>query len=82
MDYVLRVEHLSQCKKNKTVQVKAFQGSEMITSRLMQIGVHIGKKVQVLGQAPFSGPLLIKVDNMVFALRTEEAHCILVSELG
>ncbi len=73
------METLNQCQKNSEFLIKDFQGSETFKSRLIQIGIHIGKHVQVIGRAPFQGPLLVRVGDMVFALRPEEAECVLVA---
>lgn len=54
------------------------QGAADLTNRLRELGFHCGCVVQVLGQAPFRGPLVVQLHNSVMALRQGEAACILI----
>jgi ferrous iron transport protein B len=51
----------------------------VITPRLTEMGLFKGKKVTVLFQAPFNGPIAVDVDGYVLSLRTEEADMVVVS---
>lgn len=44
----------------------------------MAMGVLPGSRVEVLRSAPFGGGLYVKVDNLLLALRSEEAQIILI----
>ncbi len=42
------------------------------------MGILPGSRVEVLHRAPFGGGLYIKADNLLIALRSEEAEAIVV----
>lgn len=44
-----------------------------LTPKLAEMGLLKGKRVTVLFQAPFNGPMAIDVDGYTLSLRTEEA---------
>ncbi len=67
--------------KHSWVQITQFQGSDEIIERLKEMGFMLNQKVQWLGQAPFNGPRMYRVGNIVMALRHEEAKCIKVNPL-
>jgi ferrous iron transport protein A len=54
------------------------RGEPDLTNRLRELGFHAGCVVQVLGQAPFNGPLVVQLHNSVLALRQGEAQCLLI----
>ena len=48
--------------------------------KLLEMGMYIGKSVEVLFKAPFGDPIAINMDGYVLALRLEEAQLIEVTE--
>ncbi len=72
---------LSEVPQNKTFAICQINGPELIVERLSELGLYIGKQVQLIGQSPFSGPLIIRSGSQVVALRIEEAKCIIVKTL-
>lgn len=72
---------LSEASQNKTFEISQINGPELIVERLSELGFYVGKQVQLIGQSPFSGPLVIRSGSQVVALRIEEAKCIQVKTL-
>lgn len=72
---------LSEVPQNKTFEISHIDGPELVIERLSELGFYVGKQVQLIGQSPFSGPLVIRSGSQVVALRTEEAKCIQVKIL-
>jgi len=64
------------------VRITGWSGAEDLVLRLQEIGFHQHADCEFVGQAPLSGPLLIRLGSMVVALRTVEAHCLLVEEVA
>lgn len=62
-------------------RIQGFSGDQLIIERLKEMGLHQGLEVQVVGRAPFGGPLLFRFGNTVLALRAEEAECTLIETL-
>jgi ferrous iron transport protein A len=70
---------LNHSKKNTKLQIMYFD-DERIASRLMELGCLPGDWVEVLDQAPFKGPLCIKMKDNKIMLRPEEAFHVIVEE--
>ncbi len=47
--------------------------------RLIELGVRSGALVEVVRRAPFGGPLAIRVNSGLLALRTDNARDVLVA---
>lgn len=48
------------------------------TGNLFEFGIVPGAKLTLIRKAPFNGPVYIKVEDNLIALRRSEADCILV----
>lgn len=72
--------HQNHVQKSASAHAKigGFHGDPWIIERLKEMGLHQGLEVEVMGQAPFGGPLLFRFGNTVLALRKEEAACTLI----
>jgi len=62
-------------------QVIDFTGPNMLIERLQELGFHRGLHCELIGRAPFAGPLLIRLGGTVVALRAEEADCLRIQTL-
>lgn len=69
---------LTQAIENQDCIIEDICGAPDLTNRLRELGFHSGCVVQVLGRAPFHGPLVVQLHNSVLALRQGEAECILI----
>jgi len=63
---------------NVILEIAAVEGDGDISLRLRELGFRPGVKIQILGQAPFGGPLLVQIHTNVLALRRNEAECLQV----
>lgn len=68
----------STIKAGQSVEILQFVGSELISERLHEMGLRCGSLLQILGRAPFGGPLLVRFNQSFLALRDEEAQCAMV----
>jgi ferrous iron transport protein A len=78
--------HISHQKKIPSsgalrARVEGFSGDLTVVERLKEMGLHEGLEIEVVGQAPFGGPMLFRFGNTVLALRVEEAQCALIQTL-
>lgn len=71
------LEELNPGKKGKVIKIT---GCEDIRQKLYDLGIIPGEVVEVLQDAPFGGPIKIKVHDYCLALRRKEASCIFVEE--
>lgn len=60
--------------------VTAIEGELSLGRRLGEQGILVGATVEVLGVAPFCGPLLIRIKGAVIAMRQGEAQWVMVQE--
>lgn len=72
---------LTDLKMNQLCEITQIIGAELIVERLSELGIYSGKIVQIVGQSPFAGPLIIRAGSQVLALRIEEAKCIQIKTL-
>jgi ferrous iron transport protein A len=68
---------LLDAKIGDRVRVVGFSGRKM-TSKLQQVGVYPGDRLQIVRQAPLGGPLLVRCDGREMALGRGVAARILV----
>jgi ferrous iron transport protein A len=69
---------LNSAPFNEILEIGAVSGDPHISMRLRELGFRPGVKIQILGQAPFGGPLLVQIHSNVLALRKSEAECLQV----
>ncbi len=69
---------LSEIKSPGLFLVKNIQGSD--TTRLLEMGITPGIKLEVIRRAPLGFPVEIKIRGYLLSLRESEAKCIEVEE--
>ncbi len=67
---------LLELKKGDQSTLIQFTGDHQLIERLIDMGLHTGAQIEVIGFLPFSGPIIIRWDNTLLALRKEEALCL------
>jgi ferrous iron transport protein A len=72
------MKSLVQAPFEENCTIADLRGEPDLTNRLRELGFHPGCVVQVLGRAPFNGPLVVQLHNSVLALRPGEAECLLI----
>lgn len=73
---------LGALRPGQVATVLAIDVSEELHHRLAALGVRVGKRVEVLRRARFSGPLHIRIGTTDLMLRACEAGGIRVRPLG
>lgn len=73
---------LIDAKTGENLKLENFSQNQSVYFKLISLGVLPGDQVQVVGRAPFGGPISIKHGNdTFFALRKSEAGQIIVSKM-
>ena len=68
---------LLDIKPGQKAVLKDFSSNQSVHFKLLSLGVLPGDEVEVMGKAPFGGPISIKHGNQTFfALRRNEAKLI------
>lgn len=49
--------------------------------KLLEMGIYVGKQVEVLFKAPFGDPIAVDIDGYVLSMRLDEARLIEVAEV-
>ncbi|MEY4617226.1 MAG: hypothetical protein RJB66_2186 [Pseudomonadota bacterium] len=62
----------------KVAVLSELAGDNAITERLIDMGLHPGVEIELIGRMPFDGPFIIRVESTFLALREEEALCLIV----
>ena len=69
---------LSKPGLNMKTIIVGFSGEPLVSERLKEMGLHQGLEIEMIGRAPFGGPILFQFGNTVLALRIEEAECAII----
>lgn len=75
------MEKLSKIRVGKQVVVKKLLSSGKYRLRLMEMGVIVGSKLQIIKVSPLGDPLTVLVRGYELTLRKSELDLILVEEL-
>ncbi|NPA12470.1 MAG: ferrous iron transport protein A [Aquificae bacterium] len=65
---------LSQIPKGKQCKVKSLNLASETKKKLLELGLFPGRTVEVVQDAPFGGPVKIKIGDYCLALRKSEAE--------
>ncbi|MGZ4618744.1 MAG: FeoA family protein [Frankiaceae bacterium] len=71
--------NLSEMAVGQRARVLAVAMGGADQRRLIELGVRSGAMVEVVRRAPFGGPLAIRINGGLLALRTDNARDVLVS---
>jgi len=58
--------------------IKELNGGKEFNKKVSDLGVRVGKKVEMLTCQPFGGPIIIRIENMRIALGQGMASMIIV----
>ncbi len=73
------MKNLTDIAINQIVKIISFK-QKMIAQKLITMGVIPGKEIEILRKAPFNGAYYIRVSDLYFAIRKEEAQTIIIAE--
>ena len=71
---------LSNIKNGEFAVIREIRESSLKV-KLIEMGLTIGKKIEVLYRAPFGGPIAFDVEGYVLSLRKDEAQLIEVERV-
>jgi Fe2+ transport system protein FeoA len=71
---------LKDLRPGEKGRVLNITGCEDIKQKLYDLGIIPGELIEVIQDAPFGGPIKIKVHDYCLALRRKEASCIFIEE--
>lgn len=72
------MSNLAQVVKGEQVIVTSILASDL-KSKLMELGIVVGRELTVLFQAPLGDPIAVDMDGFVLSLRKSEAELITIS---
>ena len=73
------IQRLSEMKVGQTATIQAFHVDTGFKYRLNGLGLRIGKKIEVVRHAPFTGPFQLRIGSTELMLRKQDADMIEVS---
>lgn len=84
----LCVLHTLKSKHMKTLAQAAIRTHAIVTGitdsalkpKLLEMGLYVGKDVQILFKAPFGDPIAVDVDGYVLSMRLDEARLIQIED--
>ena len=73
---------LAQLEKGESRTVMSVRGENLVTRRLMEMGVIPGVAVRMVKSAPFGDPIEINVRGYSLALRRNEAESVELEQVA
>ena len=71
------LKNLSVCEIGEKLVVEKLTPS-LINSKLLEMGIYVGKPISILFKAPFGDPIAVQIGDYVLSMRKSEAETILV----
>jgi Fe2+ transport system protein FeoA len=74
-------ENLANLDAGESAIIQAIHTDDALRQRLMALGFRVGKRIEVIRKAHFSGPLQVRIGTTDILLRKNEAAKIMVEKL-
>ncbi len=74
-------EKLSGLQPGQSALIRAIHAEEALHQRFMALGFRIGKKVEVIRRARFSGPVHVRIGTTDVMMRAAEAQRIEIGDI-
>jgi Fe2+ transport system protein FeoA len=74
-------ENLADLNSGEGATILAIHTDDALRQRLMALGFRIGKRIEIIRKARFSGPLQVRIGTTDILLRRNEAAKIMVEKL-
>lgn len=58
--------------------IEKLEGDPTTLERLRELGFLRGQTIELVARSPFSGPIIVRVNEVTVALRQNEACCVFV----
>ncbi|MSR29985.1 MAG: iron transporter [Gemmataceae bacterium] len=72
---------LDQLKPGQAGTIQQILGEDLISSRLLEMGLLDGEKIEVIGLAPLGDPLEVRIQGYRLSLRKAEAARVVVQKV-
>lgn len=72
-------QRLSQLRPGRTGYIVGLEAAPELEPRLFAMGFHPGQELHVLRQAPFNGPLHVRIGTTDVLIRPSEAHSVVIT---
>ena len=73
-------ENLADLASGESATIIAIQTDDALRQRLMALGFRVGKRIELIRKARFSGPLQVRIGTTDIVLRQREALQIAVQK--
>tara|TARA_B110000977_G_C11047537_1_gene481127 strand:- start:1662 stop:1895 length:234 start_codon:yes stop_codon:yes gene_type:complete len=70
------IQRLSEMKVGQTATIRAFHVDIGFKYRLNGLGLRVGKTIEVIRHAPFTGPFQLRIGSTELMLRKQDADMI------
>jgi Fe2+ transport system protein FeoA len=74
-------ENLANLVAGESAMIQAIHTDDALRQRLLALGFRVGKRIEVIRKARFSGPLQVRIGTTDILLRRNEAAKIMVEKL-
>jgi ferrous iron transport protein A len=74
-------ENLAELDAGESAIIQAIQTDDALRQRLLALGFRVGKRIEIIRKARFSGPLQVRIGTTDILLRRNEAAKIMVEKL-
>jgi Fe2+ transport system protein FeoA len=74
-------DNLADLVAGESATIQAIHTEDALRQRLMALGFRIGKRIEIIRKARFSGPLQVRIGTTDILLRRNEAAKIMVEKL-
>lgn len=69
---------LSKLGRKKKGIIKYLEGGRGFQTKIIALGIRVGKQIKVISSHPFGGPIVVEIDNMRIAIGRGMADRIIV----
>jgi ferrous iron transport protein A len=77
---IITTDNLSNLVPGESATILAIQTDDALRQRLMALGFRVGKRIELIRKASFSGPLQVRIGTTDILLRKSEAAKIAVEK--
>lgn len=81
MQTIISSEILTSLAPGESAIIVAIQTDDALRQRLLALGFRVGKRIELIRKASFSGPLQVRIGTTDILLRKNEASQIAVEKI-
>jgi len=75
------IENLTNLAPGESANILAINTDDALRQRLLALGFRVGKRIELIRKASFSGPLQVRIGTTDILLRKHEASKIAVEKI-